>query len=237
MTRQQSSLIFMIIFGLTLGFLAYTSIHFLTEMNSSSYLLYTGAQPTRMIVNNYQYGLSLKGFIVSATFLISGICFLTMILLPSKGDISVVVPGKPGQPTPKTPAEKVLAEAVQEEVGRIDGFQSQPALLAADSSPLQYEEGEDDVVYGTGLISNKAIIDFVNNYPDTALKFIFGKKIDGNALSISDENIYHDWVARGMTREKVIEYIFSVMDWKEFPDQTISEIWYMLRDQLFDLLH
>ena len=70
--------------------------------------------------------------------------------------------------------------------------------------------------------------------PDSALKFLYRKQLDGKLLGRTEEDIYVEWEKRGMSRGKVKKYILSLMDWKTFPKKPLYEIWKMLRDHIYD---
>ncbi|MBT4289475.1 MAG: hypothetical protein HOD92_19285 [Deltaproteobacteria bacterium] len=77
-------------------------------------------------------------------------------------------------------------------------------------------------------------MNFVHKFPDSALKFLYRKQLDGKMLGRGDEDIYREWEHRGMSRGKVKKYMLTLMDWKTFPKKPLYEIWKMLRDHIYD---
>jgi len=96
-------------------------------------------------------------------------------------------------------------------------------------------EGENDVVYGVGEITDPAIIDFVHKFPDSALKFLYRKNLDGTSLTYEVEGIYAQWENRGMTRSKVKSYVLTLTGWKSLPKKALREVWVDLRDAVFEM--
>jgi len=132
------------------------------------------------------------------------------------------VPAKPDQPT-RSVEEEVLA-------------QNPDDLPRLESQDSRFEDtGEDDVVYGTGRVTDDSCWDFVQRHPDSAVKFLYRKTLDNKPLSTADEDIYRRWEQRGMTRAKIREIVLEIMGWKSLPDDFPHNIWRELRDQVFDM--
>jgi hypothetical protein len=251
MKRLNSSGYFLITMLLAIGLLFFGAFNFLNGMSSSYILIQRGIEPVHHITNNYSYYQNLKGFVFSTTFLVAAICFLIMILLPSERRKTKQAGGVP-QPVYQQPVEDTQISAVIEQpdvaaIDVVDDLDERPAVVdpteieeidildeAVDDMDSSSDEDDDDVVYGTGAISSIAIMKFVNKFPDSALKFLYSKQLDGKMLGRADEDIYREWEQRGMSRGKVKKYILNLMDWKTFPKKPLYEIWKMLRDHIFD---
>lgn len=150
------------------------------------------------------------------------------------------------EPPPRVetpPAAPVIEEApapapvetrsVDEEVLSAAPVDDLPALEQPNS---RFDDaGEDDVVYGTGRVTDDAIWEFVQSYPDSAVKFLYRKTLDNKPLSPADEDIYRRWEARGMSRAKVRQIVLDIMQWKSLPDDFPHNIWRELRDQIFEM--
>jgi hypothetical protein len=139
------------------------------------------------------------------------------------------------EPAPAAPAARPAeTRSVEEEVLSISAsVDDLPALESADS---RFDDaGEDDVVYGTGRITDDAIWEFVQGYPDSAVKFLYRKTLDNKPLSPADEDIYRKWEGRGMARSKVRQIVLDLMQWKSLPDEFPHNIWRELRDQIFEM--
>ena len=99
-----------------------------------------------------------------------------------------------------------------------------------------YEDtGDEDVVYGNGRVTDDSVWDFIHNYPDSAVKFLYRKNLENKPLTPGEEDIYRRWEMRGMTRAKVRQFVLEVMGWKSLPDDFPHNIWRDLRDQIFEL--
>ncbi len=131
----------------------------------------------------------------------------------------------PPPPEPTVSAEQeVLTDKIEEE------------LLSEDLPDTRYDDtGEEDGVYGSGRVSDDSIWDFIHNYPDSAVKFLYRKTLENKGLSPNEEDIYRRWEMRGMTRGKVREFVMEIMGWKALPDDFPHNIWRGLRDQIFEL--
>ncbi len=257
MRRGNSATVFMVLLVLLIGALSLGSISFLNQMNSNYVLIQRGNEPTKFVLNHFKYTQNKRGFIFSITFLVSAASILIMIALPS---VEVKIKAKPKDvPQPvrveredssisaviEPEKEKEIPIAAAEELPVIQplektGTDEEPPAeiietveeISADFEDIT--EGEDDVVYGTGSISDAAIMHFVHKFPDSALKFLFRKQLDGKALTNVEESIYQAWENRHLTRGKVKGYILTLMDWKEFPKKPLYETWKEIRDHIYE---
>jgi hypothetical protein len=167
---------------------------------------------------------------------------------PAPQPAPVVAPRREAVPEPPPrveppPAASVIEEApapapaearsVDEEVLSTVPVNDLPVLEQPNS---RFDDaGEDDVVYGTGRVTDDAIWEFVQSYPDSAVKFLYRKTLDNKPLSPADEDIYRRWEARGMSRAKVRQIVLDIMQWKSLPDDFPHNIWRELRDQIFEM--
>ena len=94
---------------------------------------------------------------------------------------------------------------------------------------------ENDVVFGDGQIDSKSINRFVKNFPDSAIKFMFRKNLDGRNLPVEYEEIYINWEKRGLSRGRLKKYLFKLMKWDNFPDIPILEVVQRIKDRQYDL--
>jgi len=97
------------------------------------------------------------------------------------------------------------------------------------------DDGDNDVVFGDGQIDSKSITSFVNSFPDSAIKFMFRKNLDGRNLPVEYEEIYINWEKRGLSRGRLKKYLFKLMKWDNFPDITILEVVQRIKDRQYDL--
>ena len=129
-------------------------------------------------------------------------------------------------PAPKAPEVSVDIAAQQESMAEppVDLPTARPEL-----------SGEEDVVYGNGPTTEDSIVEFIQNYPDSAVKFLYRKNLDNRPLPPMEEDIYQHWERRGMSRAKVREYVLEIMGWDKLPDDFPHNIWLKLRDRIYEL--
>lgn len=262
MRRYAASSVFLLSLTLVVVISGLATWHFFSEMNSNYVLIASGFEPQKFVFNNYGYFTAKKGLIFSLSFFIASSSFMIMVLLP--GEEGKVVPAQRLEPVRKPRKEEARAESISAEVqapkqGKEQAVSSVTPMAPAvtkgkdasaprkevslaveeediefDEDSLEVTEGEDDVVYGTEPITTAAIMDFVHKFPDSALKFLYRKQLDGKPLTPDEEEIYAMWEARDMTRGKVKTYILSLMEWKDMPKEPLYEIWKKMRDLIFD---
>ena len=97
------------------------------------------------------------------------------------------------------------------------------------------DDGDNDVVFGDGQIDSKSINRFVKSFPDSAIKFMFRKNLDGRNLPVEYEEIYINWEKRGLSRGRLKKYLFKMMKWDNFPDIPILEVVQRIKDRQDDL--
>ena len=97
------------------------------------------------------------------------------------------------------------------------------------------DDGDNDVVFGDGQIDSKSISRFVKSFPDSAIKFMFRKNLDGRNLPVEYEEIYINWEKRGLSRGRLKKYLFKLMKWDNFPDIPILEVVQRIKDRQYDL--
>lgn len=105
-----------------------------------------------------------------------------------------------------------------------------------DDRGLHSDGDEDnDVVFGDGPIDPKSMSRFVQNFPDSAIKFMFRKNLDGRHLPAGYEEIYIKWEKRGLSRGRLKKYLFKLMEWDKFPDIPVRDVVKKIRDRQYDL--
>lgn len=242
----------MIALLLLIGGLAVGSLSFFSQMNSNYILVQSGTSPIPQILNNHTYLQSKKGFIFSITFLFVGTCFMIMVALPSEDPKGVKRSERAPQPIEAERKESSISAVIEHPptperredapptpIEKDDALITPPVEIIEQIEELSTDfddvtEGEDDVVYGAGPISDAAIMHFVHKFPDSALKFLFRKQLDGKALTNVEDSIYQEWENRNLTRGKVKGYILTLMDWKEFPKKPLYETWKEVRDHIYE---
>ena len=105
-----------------------------------------------------------------------------------------------------------------------------------DSGGLQGDIDDDsDVVFGDGPIAKQSMIKFVSNYPDSTIKFLLRKNLDGRPLPVGYEGIYLNWENRGLSRGRLKTYLFKLMGWQDFPDIPVLDVVRKIRERHYDL--
>lgn len=134
------------------------------------------------------------------------------------------------EPAPEAPARVSVDE---EAAAAVEPAEDLPILEFGDERADL--SGDEDVVYGSGRITEDAVWDFVQQYPDSAVKFLYRKSLDNKSLAPTDEDIYRNWETRGMSRAKVREIVLQIMGWQSLPDSFPHEIWRAVRDQIYEM--
>ena len=96
-------------------------------------------------------------------------------------------------------------------------------------------DDESDVVFGDGRIEQNSMTKFVSNYPDSTIKFLLRKSLDGRPLPDGYDEIYLNWENRGLSRGRLKKYLFKLMDWQDFPDIPVLDVVRKIRERHFEL--
>jgi hypothetical protein len=148
------------------------------------------------------------------------------VTVAAPGPEAPAVPAAPAPPPPPKP-EIPVDLAAQQEV---------PEMPVTDLPSARAEPtGEEDVVYGNGPVTEDSIVEFIQNYPDSAVKFLYRKNLDNRPLPPVEEDIYQRWERRGMSRAKVRGFVLEIMGWEKLPDDFPHNIWLKLRDRIYEL--
>ena len=160
------------------------------------------------------------------------------------------------EPEPATEAAEAKAEAEPTEVADEEAPEPEPAPADTPSAAAlldtvedeveddedDFEEGlkdvptdETDVVFGTGQITRKATGKFVGDYPDSALRCLLRRNLDGRPLPSEFEMVHEQWTERGLTRGRIKRHILDLMKWEDIPDLPIHELLRELRGRLYAL--
>ena len=94
---------------------------------------------------------------------------------------------------------------------------------------------DNDVVFGSKEITPTSMKTFVMEYPDSALKYIFRKNLDGRPLLDEIEQIYYKWEKRGLIKGEIKRFVLELMEISEFPDITIHDILKILREKIYEI--
>ncbi|MBL4579562.1 MAG: hypothetical protein JKY05_03830 [SAR324 cluster bacterium] len=103
-----------------------------------------------------------------------------------------------------------------------------------DSGLILVDSDETDVVFGGEKISKAALEKFIRQYPDSTLRFLFRRSLDGRPLSVEIEAIYYSWEKRGLSRGRLKKYLLKLMEWPEVPDLPILDLLQSLKDRIYE---
>ena len=103
-----------------------------------------------------------------------------------------------------------------------------------DSGLILVDYDETDVVFGGEKISKAALEKFIRQYPDSTLRFLLRRSLDGRPLSAEIEAIYYSWEKRGLSRGRLKKYLLKLMEWPEVPDLPILDLLQSLKDRIYE---
>jgi len=103
-----------------------------------------------------------------------------------------------------------------------------------DSGLILVDSDETDVVFGGEKISKAALEKFIRQYPDSTLRFLLRRSLDGRPLSAEIEAIYYSWEKRGLSRGRLKKYLLKLMEWPKVPDLPILDLLQSLKDRIYE---
>ena len=221
-------------------------------MSETSYLVYRGMEITTYYLDKNRHDLYVNGMVYSITFGIAFLLLLAVIVIPSPEQIQkrlAVSPFTGGNSTPEitAPAGETLVEEetsaaddesleieLEPDVESFEVDEEEEEESAQSSGP---EEEDSDVVYGTGRITDQAHRSFIISSPDSAVKFLLRKELDGRPLKSSQDEIYNGWQERGLSRGKLRKHFLKIMEWDNVPELEVSEIYNQVKDKVYEISH
>ncbi|MDC0151886.1 hypothetical protein OAJ16_00065 [Deltaproteobacteria bacterium] len=223
-----------------------------TGMSETSYLVYRGMELTTYYLDKNRYDLYLNGLVYSITFGIVFLLLLTVIVIPSPEQIqkrlaATSFAGSPGSTEISVPeGETPNAEDTSPLDGESIEIELDPDIESYEVDEEEVEESaltggiddeDSDVVYGTGRITDEAHKSFIISSPDSAIKFLMRKELDGRALKSSEDEIYEAWQERGLSRGKLRKHILKIMEWENVPELEVNEIYNQVKDKAYEISH
>ena len=222
-----------------------------TGMSETSYLVYRGMELTTYYLDKNRHDLYLNGLVYSITFGITFLLLLAVIVIPSPEQIqkrlaATSFAGSPGSTEISVP-EGETPDA--EDTSPLDGesieielepdIESHEVEEEVEESALTggIDDEDSDVVYGTGRITDEAHKSFIISSPDSAIKFLMRKELDGRPLKSSEDEIYEAWQERGLSRGKLRKYILKIMEWENVPELEVNEIYNQVKDKAYEISH
>ena len=221
-------------------------------MSETSYLVYRGMEITTYYLDKNRHDLYVNGMVYSITFGIAFLLLLAVIVIPSPEQIQkrlAVSPftGRNSTPGITAPAGEMLVEEetpaaddesleieLEPDVESFEVDEEEEEESAQSSGP---EEEDSDVVYGTGRITDLAHRSFIISSPDSAVKFLLRKELDGRPLKSSQDEIYNGWQERGLSRGKLRKHFLKIMEWDNVPELEVSEIYNQVKDKVYEISH
>ena len=222
-----------------------------TGMSETSYLVYRGMELTTYYLDKSRHDLYLNGLVYSITFGIAFLLLLAVIVIPSPEQIqkrlaATSFAGSPGSTEISVP-EGETPDA--EDTSPLDGesieielepdIESHEVEEEVEESALTggIDDEDSDVVYGTGRITDEAHKSFVISSPDSAVKFLMRKELDGRPLKLNQDEIYESWQERGLSRGKLRKHILKIMEWESVPELEVNEIYNQVKDKVYEISH
>ncbi len=106
-----------------------------------------------------------------------------------------------------------------------------------DSGLHQVDSDETDVVFGDKKITHASMEKFVHQYPNSVLRYLLCRNLDGRPLSAEVVAVHSNWEERGLLRKRLKKYVLKLMEWPEVPDLPILDLLQNLRDHLYEVSH
>ena len=221
-------------------------------MSETSYLVYRGMEITTYYLDKNRHDLYVNGMVYSITFGIAFLLLLAVIVIPSPEQIQkrlavspftgenstlgITAPAVETLVEEETPAadDESLGIELEPDVESFEVDEEEEEESAQSSGP---EEEDSDVVYGTGRITDQAHRSFIISSPDSAVKFLLRKELDGRPLKSSQDEIYNGWQERGLSRGKLRKHFLKIMEWDNVPELEVSEIYNQVKDKVYEISH
>ena len=221
-------------------------------LSETSYLVYRGMELTTFYLDKNRHDLYLNGLVYSITFGIAFLLLLAVIVIPSPEQIqkrlaATSFAGSPGSTEISVPeGETPDAEDTSSLDGESMEIELEPDIESHEVDEEEEEESaltgaidddDSDVVYGTGRITDEAHKSFIISSPDSAVKFLMRKELDGRPLKSSEDEIYEAWQERGLSRGKLRKHILKIMEWESVPELEVNEIYNQVKDKAYEISH
>ena len=223
-------------------------------MSEPSFLVNKGIEITTYYLDKNRYDLFLIGLVYSITFGVALLLVLSVIVIPTKEQINKRTSESQIGESPVTGAQyKPEATTSEEETSdETETLSESDESLEIELEPEleSFRDAEDeklvaltgnaadedsDVIYGTGQITDEAHRSFILNSPDSAVKFLLRKELDGKNLKSSQDEIYEGGQNRGLSRGKLRKHLLKLMEWDSVPELEVSEIYEQVKDKVYEI--
>ena len=223
-------------------------------MSEASFLVNKGMGITTYYLDKNRYDLYLFGLVYSITFGIALLLLLSVIVIPTKEQVNKRTSESQIGETPGTgigytsetssneeestdetgnlpESEESLEIELEPEVESFGDFEdNELRAVTGDAS-----DEDSDVIYGTGQITDEAHRSFILKSPDSAVKFLLRKELDGKTLKSTQDEIYEGWQSRGLSRGKLRKHFLKIMEWDSVPELEVSEIYEQVKDKVYEI--
>ena len=223
-------------------------------ISDTSYLSYVGTEMTTFYLDKNQYDFYLYGLVYSLSFGIAFILLLAVILIPSPEQIKKRLSSSPSTGAtieeninPEDdlePSDEITTESeIKLPENNTNEIELEPEIESfeiEEEAPIGISEtsnNDSDVVYGTGKITDSSHKSFILSNPDSAIKFLLRKELDGRPLKSSQDEIYEGWQKRGLSRGKLRKHFLKIMEWDSVPELEVIEIFNKLKDKVYEIKH
>ena len=230
-------------FTATAAIILASSFYFYTGINEVSYLTYSGTETVTYYLDKYKYDLYFNGLIYCLSFGMAFLLVLGVILIPNTEQLQRRASASPysaqlsSAPQVSSPLEQAEYSAPMEsgtEIPNIAPNLGESSLSAPSTLGRNMEENSDeDVIYGTGNITDQSQSKFLLEHTDSAIKFLVRKELDGRPLNTAQEALYESWQKRGLYRSKLRTQVCELMGWEKIPNIAVNDIY----DQIHAKLH
>jgi len=223
-------------------------------MSEASFLVNRGMEITTYYIDKNRYDLYLFGLVYSFTFGFALLLLLAAIVIPTKEQFNKRTSGSKIGKTSET-GITLTPEGASTEKETLDETETLPdsdESLEIELEPQLESYGDDeeltavngvaadedsDVIYGTGQITEEAHKSFILNSPDSAVKFLLRKELDGKTLKPTQDEIYEGWQNRGLSRGMLRKHFLKIMEWDSVPELEVSEIYEQVKDKVYEVKH
>ena len=225
-------------------------------MSDTSFVVFRGMELTTYYLDKNRHDLYLNGLVYSITFGIAFLLLLAVIMVPSPGQIQkrlatsqfagasgagylgpTEINAPPQEPQPDLEVAEQYDDALEIELEpEIESYEVEEE--DDDSGLVSVSDDDDsDVIYGAGRINDKSHRSFILSSPDSAVKFLLRKELDGRPLKASQDEIYEGWQKRGLSRGKLRKHFLKIMEWDSVPEMEVNEIYNKLKDRVYEVKH
>ena len=235
----------------SLGASLFGAFYCYNGMSQVSFMTYRGTQVATYYFDKGKYDFYLHGLIYCGVFAAALLLITFVIVIPSQdqvqrrmasssfgGGMGGPMGGPMGAPGGGMSAPPVQQGAELPAEPADLGFELTPEIESFDDGGFSMDMGmgmgddDDDVISGSGRITDESHEKFLRQHPESAVKFLLRKDMSGRPVSAEEEELFEGWQKRGLSRGKLRQQLFNLMDWEDMPDLAPSELVSEIQDHL-----